>query len=88
MQRYNAELPISSVLAHELLMKLGQTRNNLLDGVFWRQDGGPDVEGAFLLSKSRAWHCADACRFKQSKAVERVCSFCQLPLAASRACIK
>lgn len=54
-------------------MELFQSGNDLLDGVLWGQDGGPDVVGTFLLSKARARHCADACGLEQCQAVEGIC---------------
>ena len=62
----------SSVFVHEFLMELLQSGNDLLDGAFWGQDGGPDVVGTLLLSKARARHCADARSLKQRQAVEGI----------------
>ncbi len=64
---------LSSVLAHEAFVKVGQASNDLLDRVFRRKDRRPDVESALLLAKARARNSADAGCFKQCKAVERVC---------------
>lgn len=54
-------------------MELFQSGDDLLDGVLWGQDGGPDVVGTLLLSKARARHCADARGLEQCQAVEGIC---------------
>ena len=62
----------SGVLSHKLEMKLLQSAQHLFDFLLLGEDGGPEVEGAGLLTKAGAGDDADAGGLQQLEGVEDI----------------
>ena len=56
----------------KLVLKLFELMEQGLDLVYWRQDGGSEVKGAFALMKAASRHHANASCFQELKAVEDI----------------